>query len=380
MKHVVHISSVHTPKDSRIFYRECTWLAQNGYKVTYMAPADPTVDPDRLTSAGVFFKGVKKPRTRLGRPLVWSRLWRQAVKQTPDIIHFHDPELLVLAPLFKLSAGRRLRLVYDVHEHFIAAIQDKYWIPERFRKAAAWAAARLESFLGRWVDAQVFVVHGQLPLYETWDTCKTVLHNYPDLARFTPLSGIARQGFSLVHIGSLYERRGIMTMLQALDILKNQGYFPTLILGGVFESQAFKQKVRKFIRAHDLGSQVQILGWIDYTDIRFFLDASQAAWLPHYPSVQHARESVCTKQLEAMLAGLPLVVSDIPILSRFVHEAGCGLCVPPLDVHAHAAAVRWLMDHPEQAAGMGKQGSRLVRSRYVWEQEAKHLGRLYQSV
>lgn len=399
MKKVVHITSVHSPKDSRIFYRECSWLAQNGFEVTYMAPA-PTPGHRNVPEPGTaHFIGVKKTSTRLGRPLVWLRLFKKVVSFKPDIIHFHDPELLVTAPFFKWFAKPGVKTVFDVHEYLSESIQDKFWIPVRMRPLVAWLVMKIAFFFGKWVDAQVFVVNGQIPCYARWNTRKIILHNYPDLNHFRPIPGKkscqeighrclvsldnpdqTRRDFALVHIGSLYERRGIMTMLKTLDILKTRGYFPRLILGGVFESIAFQKKVKHFIQTHDLNCQVKINGWVDYQDICCFLEEAQAAWLPHYPSAQHAKESICTKQLEAMLAGLPLVVSDIPNLTRFIDEAGCGLCVPALDAGSHADAVQWLMDHPQQSVCMGKKGRQLVLSRYSWQQEAHTLKQLYESL
>lgn len=378
MKNVVHITCVHTPQDSRIFHRECAWLAENGFQVTYVVPADFFEKP----RAKVLIKGVKRPKSRMGRPLVWLRILFKVIAMKPDILHFHDPELLVLAPVLKWLRRSDFRIVYDVHEYLAASIKDKFWIPRALRKPAARLVAAAESFLGRWVDGQVFVVEGQLPYYESWKTKKIVLHNYPDQASFETCAGQGKKSdrFTLVHIGSLYERRGIMTMLKTLDILKSDGYHPLLVLGGKFESAQFKERVDRFIRERALEDHVRILGWIDYTDIVSYLETSHATWLPHYPSLQHSRESICTKQLEAMLAGLPAVVSDIPILTRFVHESGGGLAASPLAPESHARAIKYLMDHPKETAAMGKKGERLVREKYVWQKEAPRLKAFYETL
>ena len=45
---------------------------------------------------GVRVWGVRPPRSRTGRPLVWARLLFRALRLRAAVYHFHDPELLPL--------------------------------------------------------------------------------------------------------------------------------------------------------------------------------------------------------------------------------------------------------------------------------------------
>jgi len=415
MTRIVHATSVHNPFDSRILYRECIWLAKSGYEVFLTAPAEFSErQVKNVKILGVkkhtklWFKklcGSVKPNlshvSRLKRPLIWLEILKKIYRLDPDIVHIHDPELLIIAPFIKVlqllrnfrllsifkpigvQGHKKVKIIYDVHEYFVESIVDKFWIPLKFRKMAALFASWIEFFLGIWVDGQVFVVSGQIPYYLRWKTLKAIVHNYPDLDKF-PMNCRYRtnkyEKFTLVHIGSLYERRGIMTMLEALKLLNEGGYDVNLILGGIFESKEFRFRVEDFIEANNLESNVEISDWIDYPVLNQYLARAHAAWLAIYPSRQYSRQSISTKQLEAMAAGLPVICSDIPSLTRFTEEAACGISVPAKDAAAHADAVKRLYDNPEQAKKMGINGHNLVAEKFNWHTEASDLINFYSNL
>jgi glycosyltransferase involved in cell wall biosynthesis len=78
-----------------------------------------------------------------------------------------------------------------------------------------------------------------------------------------------------------------------------------------------------------------------------------------------------------MSAGLPVIASDYPRWREIVDDAGCGLLVDPTDPAAIAAAMQWILDHPEEAEAMGERGRRAILDRYSWDREADKLIELY---
>ncbi len=379
MKKIVHITSVHSAFDSRILYRECRWLAGKGYEVFLIAPSSfsyKKVDD-------VHILGVRKYGARSKRFLTWLHILIKVCGLKPDLVHFHDPELLVIVPLLKMLNRNKIKIIYDVHEYFIESIKDKIWIPQGLKKITAFFVSFCESFFGRWVDAQIFVVSGQLPYYSDWNTLKIIVHNYPDPDEFkmdveeTETDKVHAK-FTLVHIGSLYERRGIMTMLKALRLLTEQGYDDVcFILGGVFESKLFRHRVDTFINCNYLQSNVKIAGWIDYPVINKYFAHADAVWIALYPLSQYLQQNISTKQLEAMAASLPVVCSDLPSLTRFIDKASCGISVPAEDPAAHADAIKFLYHNRDKAREMGLRGRQLIMEKFNWQHEAELLSNFY---
>jgi glycosyltransferase involved in cell wall biosynthesis len=376
MAHVCIITSVHRPFDQRIFYKQARSLAAEGHQVTLIAPADF----ERQAREGVQVLGVPRPQSRWQRPLVWLRLLRHALELKPDLVHFHDPELLLIAPLLRMGLSRSVPIVYDVHEYFVDSIAHKVWILPFLRGPTAWLASIMERTLGRSVDGLVFVVEEQAQFYEGWRATQAVVHNYPEAAAFAdpvPLPDFPSDRFRLIYIGSLFARRGIMTMLEALSELVPSAPETLLILGGAFESRDFEEQVVAFIAQHGLDAHVVLLGWVDHAQLKDYLASADIAWLPGLRVKQYQRQSISTKLLESMLMGLPIVTSDHPHRRQFVDEAECGFSVTADDPGAHAEAILWLYHNRDAGRAMGARGRQLILDKYTWEAESSILVSFY---
>jgi len=81
-----------------------------------------------------------------------------------------------------------------------------------------------------------------------------------------------------------------------------------------------------------------------------------------------------------MAAGLPVITANFPGFRRIVEDNGCGLCVPPRDVSAIAAAIEQLFANPAEAEAMGRRGRELALRSFSWEGEKKALLRFYEKI
>jgi glycosyltransferase involved in cell wall biosynthesis len=86
------------------------------------------------------------------------------------------------------------------------------------------------------------------------------------------------------------------------------------------------------------------------------------------------------KLFEYMSASLPVIASDFPLWREIVKGAGAGLLVDPQSTDAISDAMVWLIDNPEQAKEMGKNGKRAVEEKYNWNIESKKLIAMYRDL
>jgi glycosyltransferase involved in cell wall biosynthesis len=92
-------------------------------------------------------------------------------------------------------------------------------------------------------------------------------------------------------------------------------------------------------------------------ELRELYAASRFMVMPLYPVDFQAG---VTALLEAMAMGKAVICSRTPGQTDVVVEGVSGLYVPPGDPAALRGAITWLMDHPEEAERMGKNGRQEV--------------------
>jgi hypothetical protein len=380
MTQVCVITSVHKPFDGRIFYRECRTLAQAGYDITLVAPAAF----EREEREGVTILGVTPAASRAQRMRVWRDLFRRVRTLKPEVIHFHDPELLLLVPLFRLHFGRRVKIIYDVHEYFISALTSKYWIPAWLRPIVSRTAALLEKLIVQQTDGIICAVEGQLPLYEAFHGPKAVVRNLPLASLFQndePHPALDAQGLKLIYVGLILPKRGIDILLETMRVLHEQGYHDIrLYLIGPKTSPAYMQTLHAFIEKYDLNVQVQWLGYIPPNEIKHYLANADVGLVSGLYTPQYKNPGLTTKLFEYLLMGLPVLSVDYPHRRIYIEESDCGIVVEAEDVQAHVEAILWFDQHPEERQAMGERGQAMVKDHYIWEAEAKHLLEFYKQI
>jgi glycosyltransferase involved in cell wall biosynthesis len=83
--------------------------------------------------------------------------------------------------------------------------------------------------------------------------------------------------------------------------------------------------------------------------------------------------------IEAMAAGLPVIISDQVNIWREVQAGGAGRVIP-VDSAALATQIMDLLDKPETARHMGQRGRFLVQERFQWTGIAQSLAAAYEGI
>ena len=359
MTRVLHLSVVHKPDDPRIYERECRTLAEAGYQVMYMAPgASPGRD-----DAGVIFAAL--PERGRSTRFLSSREIIQALRTLrPDVLHVHDPELLMLFPAVKALVPR---LVYDMHEYVPEAVAGKPYIPSRVRPVASQTTAVAQRSLAALGSGVVVVTEDQLAALGDAPALRLVLPNYPRTSRFEgaqPVPELAADPrLKLIYVGSLSRARGCTMMLDAMEQLAADE--AVLYLGGTFNDPALEQEVGKRLAA-GLADRVTLLGRVPPPELPRYLAAADVVWVPSQPDRQYSHPTIPTKLLEGMTVGLAALVSDMPGRGELVDGEACGLAVPP-GVEGHLGGLRRLLAERTALPEMGARGRAAVERRYSWE-------------
>ena len=91
-------------------------------------------------------------------------------------------------------------------------------------------------------------------------------------------------------------------------------------------------------------------------------------------------DNLATKVYEYMSLGIPVILSRSQYNEKVAARYGFGICVDPANVDEIATAIRYLLDHPDEARRMGENGRRAVRAEFNWAVEEKKLLALYEEI
>ena len=363
---VCHFTSVHHRYDTRIFIKQCKSLVKADFDVNLIV-ADGKGD-EVSQGISVFDVG-KASNNRFIRffNTGW-KVYRAAIKQRAQIYHFHDPELIFFALLLRLT-GRSV--IYDVHEDLPRQIvSNKPYIPNSISKVFASIAETIENVCAKKMSAIVTVTPYIADRFR--DRCKhvEVLYNFPINDLDSSFPNWSDKNKEVCYVGSLSKVRGVVELVQSLELNNVK-----LNLGGTFNDEGLKKNVTSM---HSWNN-VNYFGYVNREQLDGILKKSMVGVVTLYPTESY-RFAIPVKLFEYMRAGIPVIISDIPLWKRMVEQANCGLVVNPKDPAAISDAVQKLINNPEKAEEMGRNGWEVVRERYNWTNEEKKLFNLYEKL
>jgi glycogen(starch) synthase len=175
----------------------------------------------------------------------------------------------------------------------------------------------------------------------------------------------------VVLVGRLEHEKGAQDALDALALLDVDGPAPHLVLVG------------DGARAADLRAQVDRLGLSERVHLTGRLadqavaDLVGAADLALVPS---RYEPFGLVALEAMAAGTAVVATTTGGLRDVVTDGATGLTVPAADPAALAAAMRRLLDDPDERRALRDAASQQVDTRFGWAAVAASTAEVYSDV
>lgn len=191
----------------------------------------------------------------------------------------------------------------------------------------------------------------------------------------TPLSremarqklGVPVDGFVAGVVGRLSGEKGHLVLVDAVHRLAKQTpRLHALVVGDGYMRPLIEA------RARDLGVQerVHVAGYVQ--DLPAAYKAMDLCVLPSILD-----EGFPTSLLEAQLAGLPIVASDIGGTRETIDPGGTGVLVKPNDPESLAHAIAQLSSEPERLAAMGRAARPWVERNFPLDQMIGQIRQIY---
>ena len=182
-----------------------------------------------------------------------------------------------------------------------------------------------------------------------------IVPNAINVADYRPQ--VPRKPAQVAFLGRDEPRKGLDVLLEAWPEIRSKRPEAELVVLGT--------------RRGDAPAGVTYLGSVDDAIKREVLAQSGIFVAPNLGG-----ESFGIVLLEAMAAGCSVVASRLPAFAAVIEQAGT--MVSPRDSGAIAEAVKHLLEHPDEAAEMGRRGAERA-SRFDWSVVARQYRQLYES-
>jgi glycosyltransferase involved in cell wall biosynthesis len=294
----------------------------------------------------------------------WALAW--ALRNRPDWIYASDPLACAVGLLGSYLPGTSV--VYHEHDapsadsasglaRFIAAAR-----PRLLRRARVVVVPNAER--GRRL---VEIAGSQIPLVCVWN-CPS----RDEVAR-QPRQPKTEEDFWLVYHGTIVPARLPHTVIQALANLPSavklrihgyetaghEGYVATL------QKLADQLGVRNRVEVQlAVPTRAELLDLVDRCQLGLALMPAVSNDLN-----ERTMAGASNKAFDYLARGVPVLVSDLPDWRQMFVEPGFGKSCAAEDVGSVTEAVRWFLDHPDEARLMGDHGRHRVAE--VWNYEVQ---------
>lgn len=362
---ICHISTVHNIYDDRIFFKECRSLVNAGYEVSLLVQnhTDENVD-------GVQIYGLKTYQSRLARIVKGTfEAFNKARKTGAKLFHFHDPELMFLGILLKISGKK---VVYDVHEDLPKQVLYKEWINSKFiKKIFSKLIYFFEQFSCLFFDG---IVAATEDIATKFPKSKTiVLRNFPIKSLVKNDNLISKENkdtFVLVYAGGLSKIRGIKEIIESVGLVDEK---VRLWLFGEFENTAYFEECKRLPG----WGKVKYFGYKKMDEVYHHVQQADVGIALLYP-IRNYLTSLPVKAFEYMASGKPFIMSDFPFWKEMFGE--CALFADPFKPMEIAERITDLKTNKELLSSLGEKGKELIETKYSWEVEQEKLFELYNRI
>ncbi len=363
---VTHLTSAHPRFDTRIFIKMCTSLATQNYAVSLIV-ADGLGDEFK-NGVNIIDVGAKSGGRLSRMTKTVRRVYDKALELDADIYHLHDPELIPIG--LKLKT-RGKKVIFDAHEDLPKQLLGKPYLNLITKQILSKASALYENWACPKFDAIITATPFIRDKFLSINSNTVDINNFPLLEELANTGDWSKKHDSVVYVGGIAKIRGIEQIVQAMDLTHNV----QLNLAGKFSEKDIEADVKK----QNGWSKVNELGFLNRQDVSAVLAQSKVGLVTLH-SVINFIDALPVKMFEYMAAGIPVIASNFPLWQDIVEGNQCGLCVDPLDPHAIAKAIEYLIDHSDEAEQMGKNGRLAVEEKYNWVIEEQKLFKLYQGL
>ena len=272
-------------------------------------------------------------------------------------------DLDTLLPNYIVSRLRRKPLVYDSHEYFTG----QYGLEEKHFAYNTWK--KIERNIVPGLKYMITVSDSIAGLYNAeYGVNPEVIRNMAySSSGITPVRlegiGIENNEFRLIIQGAgLNPGRGMPELLDALKLVSGVHLF---IIGSGDALSIIKMK----ISSQGLNGRVTLIPQLPWREMMRYTIACDAGISLDKDTCINQKLSLPNKLFDYLSAGIPVIASPLPEVSKIIHEFNCGVVAEAVTPECISKAIIKLRDNKELTAGM-KESAKTASKVLNWERES----------
>lgn len=187
-----------------------------------------------------------------------------------------------------------------------------------------------------------------------------------------------QQNFIITYSGNIGPHRGVDTVIEAMQYLKDYPDITFVIVGS--GSAPIMNHLKKKVEASQVQNTVHFLGRQPSQRFYSFMKYAHANIIPH-KSNGHTDNTIPHKLFQAMMVGKPVIVSSSDPLKRIVSQTGAGTIFEAGNARHLADKILTLYQDKNAQMLMGKLGIQAtINGDMNWENDQKKLISVYRQV
>ncbi len=373
---ILHVSSYYYPHlggmESAVS-QICHRLNRRGYEITLYTALDPIGSSQSENENGLNIRRFKVVAKPLLNPFTRG-LFRAILKSEARIVHTHDEHAFTsnLA-----VAGRVLRerpLILHCYGELAAVSRSEQMIVDLYDSTLNLASYHIADIIIQISPA--FIPYVARKFGVSAKKIRVVPNaidpnNYSqnlEPEEFRKGKNLP-EGDWILYVGSLINRKGLQTLIQALPrVIRDEPNAHLLIVG----RGPLKPQLQDSVMKAHLSKHVFFLEGLTQGELSAAYHLSKLLVLPTLADVAP------TVILEAMLFQRPVVSSNILGIREFFSETA--LLVRPREASTLAEAILRLLEDEELASKLGEEGHRLIVRDFQWEGRVEAITKIYESL
>lgn len=175
----------------------------------------------------------------------------------------------------------------------------------------------------------------------------------------------------VIFVGRLVFEKGVDVLLYALKHILTVRPQVKMIVAG---RGSIQSDLEALARSLGIADRVHFVGYVDAVKRDQLYGVSDVAAFPS------RYEPFGIVALEAMAAGIPVVVGDVGGLKEIISNGEDGFLVPPGNASALATALLTLLDDRKRAQGMVARAKDKVENVFTWDSVAEQTEHVYEKI